>query len=181
MEAKGTQWYSIDDLMLWKDNPNEGDVGGIIHSVNTYGYKDVIHIYHGVVMGGNHRLMALLELRKSGYSPSRRDTQLRVINGQWEITATDLSDFETQAQANGYALAMNNLTRKGRNDDVLLLNVLQDVASVNMDWVSGAGYDGDDMDALGLAVNPAWQEFDENVANDVEWNECPDCGHKWPK
>lgn len=26
-----------------------------------------------------------------------------------------------------------------------------------------------------------FKEYDESVENDVEYNECPECGHKWPK
>ena len=26
-----------------------------------------------------------------------------------------------------------------------------------------------------------WKEYDESAADDVEYNECPECGHKWPK
>jgi len=26
-----------------------------------------------------------------------------------------------------------------------------------------------------------FKEYDESIADTVEWNECPECGHKWPK
>ena len=26
-----------------------------------------------------------------------------------------------------------------------------------------------------------WKEYDESAADDVEFNECPECGYKWPK
>jgi len=29
--------------------------------------------------------------------------------------------------------------------------------------------------------NVDWKEYDESTADDVEYNECPECGHKWPK
>jgi hypothetical protein len=39
-----------------------------------------------------------------------------------------------------------------------------------------------------LAVNAGivppdidWKEYDESAADDVEYIECPECGHKWPK
>lgn len=39
-----------------------------------------------------------------------------------------------------------------------------------------------------LAVNAGivppdvdWKEYDETAADDVEFNECPECGHRWPK
>lgn len=27
----------------------------------------------------------------------------------------------------------------------------------------------------------SWREYDESAADDVEFHECPKCGHKWPK
>jgi len=26
-----------------------------------------------------------------------------------------------------------------------------------------------------------WREYDESAADDVQFHECPECGHKWPK
>ncbi len=36
---------------------------------------------------------------------------------------------------------------------------------------------------LGINNEPApeFKEYDESVADEVEFNECPNCGHKWPK
>ena len=36
---------------------------------------------------------------------------------------------------------------------------------------------------LGIDDKPApdFKEYDESVANEVEFIECPNCGHKWPK
>jgi len=33
---------------------------------------------------------------------------------------------------------------------------------------------------MGVAF-PEFKEYDETTANDVEYIECPSCGHKWPK
>jgi hypothetical protein len=44
-----------------------------------------------------------------------------------------------------------------------------------------------DVAALGTMIESQgplpdeWTEYDESAADDVEWNECPECGHKWPK
>ena len=32
-----------------------------------------------------------------------------------------------------------------------------------------------------LTMPDAFPEYDESVADGVEYNECPECGHKWPK
>ena len=36
---------------------------------------------------------------------------------------------------------------------------------------------------LGAVDEPPedWKEYDETAADDVEYLECPECGHKWPK
>ena len=26
-----------------------------------------------------------------------------------------------------------------------------------------------------------WPEYDESIVDEVEYNECPECGHRWPK
>lgn len=36
-------------------------------------------------------------------------------------------------------------------------------------------------DAGELHLAPDWKEYDESAADDVEWNECPECGHRWPR
>lgn len=145
---QGTTWFNIDDLMLWEDNPNQGDVGSIITSINEFGYNDVMAVYHGVVMGGNHRIQAVHQLLQGGYVPSERDTQLRAVNGHYEVTAMDVSHLETQAEANAFALALNRTARLGYDDPAMLAALLQDIGAQDVKLMESAGYDGDDLDAL---------------------------------
>ena len=59
------------------------------------------------------------------------------------------------------------------------------------DWDSLAnGFDMSDLLSWGFEENdfpfdtsgiPEFKEYDESVANEVEFLECPHCGHKWPK
>ena len=37
------------------------------------------------------------------------------------------------------------------------------------------------VDAGIVAPEVDWKEYDESAADDGEDNECPECGHKWPK
>lgn len=32
-----------------------------------------------------------------------------------------------------------------------------------------------------IPPNVTFKEYDESVENEVEWLECPECGHRWPK
>ena len=39
-----------------------------------------------------------------------------------------------------------------------------------------------EIEAMMLPTPPEdWKEYDESAADDVEFHECPNCGHKWPK
>lgn len=35
--------------------------------------------------------------------------------------------------------------------------------------------------AENLIMPDEWPEYDESIAETVEYHECPNCGHKWPK
>lgn len=154
-DTQGTQWYDLDELTLWEDNPNQGDIGSIITSINKHGYNDVVAVYNGVVKGGNHRVPALKQLRDGGYIPTHKDTQLRVNNGgTWQITGMDVSHFETEQEANAFALALNRTTRLGQDDPVMLAALLQNIAAQDVALMESTGFDGDDLDALLEELNP---------------------------
>jgi hypothetical protein len=36
-------------------------------------------------------------------------------------------------------------------------------------------------EALGAVPDVEFPEYDESVEDEVEWVECPECGHRWPK
>ena len=178
---KGSRWYRLDDIQLLADNPNQGNVGGIITSIHEFGYNDVVQMWHDRAQGGNHRKRALHDLLRSGWQPGERDRAARLNDGHLEILGLDVSHLETEQEANAFGLALNNLTREGWDDPAKLAALLQDIKAVNESAFIASGYDGDKLDALLRGLNPDFQEYDESVEGEVEWHECPECGHKWPK
>ena len=42
------------------------------------------------------------------------------------------------------------------------------------------GFNERELELDGL-IFPEFKEYDESIADEVEYNECPECGHKWPK
>ena len=39
-----------------------------------------------------------------------------------------------------------------------------------------------ELDELAASVaQPFFKEYDESIEDEVEYNECPECGHRWPK
>ncbi len=153
-DKQGTQWYNLDSLELWAENPNNGDQGAIITSVNKFGYNDVVVVYHGVVMGGNHRIIALRQLKQGGYVLSAKDTQARENGTGWQITGMDVSHLETQQEANAFALALNRTARLGHDDPAMLAALLQDVAAQSDELLSSTGFDHEDLDDLLRELNP---------------------------
>ena len=66
------------------------------------------------------------------------------------------------------------------SDEDILAKHLQ--ALREEDWDLGdLGFDLADMAKFELPESANGKEFDESCANDVEFLECPSCGHKWPK
>ena len=48
--------------------------------------------------------------------------------------------------------------------------------------VDGLGWDEDEIgQMLGGIPEVEFPEYDESARDDVEWIECPECGHRWPK
>ena len=95
-------------------------------------------------------------------------------------------------------VASRALSEKERERLIALLHV---GAVGDWDWdalsgwdageLQGWGFDADLLrawtdDAANLALMleaevPEFKEYDESVADEVEYLECPECGHRWPK
>jgi len=87
----------------------------------------------------------------------------------------DLDDPTGQARELAYADNRTGQVSLDWDADVLL----QDIdAGVDLgDWFKPF-----ELEAM-MAPEPPdeWREYDESAADDVEFIECPNCGHKWPK
>jgi hypothetical protein len=123
------------------------------------------------VIGGNNRLLAAADvLDPDGAIVIDIDGTKPVF-----VRRKDLS-LDTP-QGREAAIALNRTAQVGIEFDA-------DVIGADI----GAGVDlGDwfqpfELEALmGQAPPDDWREYDESAADDVEFNECPNCGHKWPK
>lgn len=92
----------------------------------------------------------------------------------WYIAKTDLTRQEANELVLMYdpiaALAtmdraqMDGLLKEVKTTDASLTAMLSELAADNY-----------------LTVPDEFKEYDESVADEVEYLECPECGHKWPK
>jgi len=148
------QWVRLNDIVLWDDNPNQGDVGAIAEMIREFGFRWPIGLRAGnLTKSGNHRTLALRALHDE-IPPKNKDRWqpfgqcLRVAdNGEWEIAYIDHSDL-TEAQSDAFAVADNRAVRLGHNDLEKLVAILERAHQEPGLRLEATGFDGDDLDDL---------------------------------
>jgi hypothetical protein len=156
-----TGWISIDDCRLWERNPNLGDVPAIKRSIQEFGFRGAIALWQdNFVMGGNHSVMALRQLRTEGWEPWGS-----AITATWEVPYIDISDLDRK-QAESLGLAFNRTARLGHDDDKILAalladlesddnTTLQDVMRYTVDEIDRITYEPDDLKPVGVPKDSA--------------------------
>jgi hypothetical protein len=125
---------SLDDLTLYPGNPRKGDVDAIARSLVTFGQrKPIVATYEGVVVAGNHTLLAARQL---GWS---------------ELAVVRVDDTGVMAEA--YALADNRTAELGHYDPVLLAEMIRNVQLNDEGLMAAISYDAADLDDLLAALD----------------------------
>lgn len=115
---------ALSDLSNWQDNYNEGDVGLISAIIARYGYNRSISVWQdGVVMAGNHTLLALKLLKEQGYEPP---ANIEVKDGEWYIQTTSCAHLDYEA-AQDYAIADNRAAARASQDEGKLVALLKTI------------------------------------------------------
>jgi ParB-like chromosome segregation protein Spo0J len=147
----------------------ERNLDAIKASLARFGQQSPIVVdSNHVVRKGNGTLQAAIELG-------------------WETIEAVVTPLEG-TEATAYAISDNRTAELAEWDDTALAEILRALQSEDFD-LAAVGYRDDEVDALveGLAreaVLPAdadGKEYDESVAEEVEYHECPACRHRWPK
>jgi hypothetical protein len=166
-------------------NANKGTAKGqkaIINSIHRSGAgRSIVVDRNGQIIGGNKTAEAAAEIFGV-------DAEVRVIetDGQTLIVHKrndlDLSDPDPNNPARQLAYA-DNLTSWASFD--------LDPTAVMADIEAGFNFEQVDIslpdlgELLGGAADEMFEgdfpEYDESVEDDVEYHECPSCGHRWPK
>ena len=69
-----------------------------------------------------------------------------------------------------------------RTAELALWNADQVLADLDAGLdLSGVWWESELKDIIGDVSDVEFPEYDEDVADDVEYIECPKCGYKWPK
>ena len=120
----------IDSLHQHPDNPNNGDLDGLIESIRVNGfYSPIVVDAHGEVIAGNHRYQAMISL------------------GEPQIPAIRLNVDREQALR--ILLVDNKITRDGSDDTGLLMQLLEELQNTELGLI-GTGWDVDEAALLAL-------------------------------
>ena len=160
-----TEMVPIADLIPYVSNPKAhptDQVDKIASSIKNFGFLVPLVIDSGnEIVCGHGRLLAAQKLGL-GVVPCVR------------------ADNLTPAQIRAFRIMDNKSQESEWFPEALALELK---ALEEMDFDLGlTGFDKEELDRL-LEVIPdvEFKEYDESVEKEVEWNECPECHHKWPK
>lgn len=140
----------LDELMRYPRNPKDHDIGGIVESLETFGYVApiIVNRQTQMILAGHGRLDSLWEMFNS--DPAAPPQRIERAGGKWTVPVV-LVDLPEQHHA-AYVLADNRHTERGGWDEALLYEVLADLATA--DLLAGTGYDGDDVDEIRSRLDP---------------------------
>jgi len=183
------KYMPVTDAVLWDRNPKQHDIGALVESIKRHGFVDPpkLDATLGAFVYGNGRTTALALMMQEGGDPPRGIGLDK--DGAWLMPVKVGVDADSVAAAESLAVDHNNLTLSGSDfmpwdvarlwDGDAYIDLLQSLAE---DDELPVTVDGDDLDALLRELEaPEFKEYDESIADDVEFIECPSCGHSFPK
>lgn len=172
-ELLSLRYVDIDTLAAWDRNAKKHDFGALVESIVRHGFRDppaydsALNAGAGGVAEGNGRADALRMMRAQQMQPPRG---ILLQDGQWFAPVLFGVDAESQAAAEAYAVAHNNLTMSGGDftdldmakmwDSVGYAELLASLAQENETPVT---VDESALDAL-LAVLLAENTLDQTLA-----------------
>lgn len=161
----------LDSLKLWDRNYRRGDVQAIKRSIVRFGFNGALRIRAGVVMAGNHSLLALRELEAEKVKPP---TGIIVEKGKWLVPVIAL-DHLSDDEATAFAIADNRTSDLGEYDDESLRLLTDELLKVDPSLVADAGYDlsvdfGDLVEQVGAEAERLRKEADAAGAEQIAEN-----------
>jgi hypothetical protein len=148
------------DLTPWEPNPrqiNEPQAERLAGSFTDFGQVETLAIDpDGEVVNGHQRLAVLRQQHGEDYEVDVRVASRKLTTDERKKLTIYLHEGAT-----------------GEWDFDGLANLFE------VDELKEWGFPEWKLNDLNLPDE--WPEYDESIADEVEWLECPECGHKWPK
>lgn len=148
------EYIDVEAVGLWELNYNEGDVGAIARSIEEFGFNDVLQVWQGVCMAGNHSVLALRSLKRRGRRLDRRPwppTHVIDHKGRWYVRQVPVDHLD-ETEATAYAVADNRTAQMATQNEALLLEHLTTIHDYDADLLMATGFSTDDLDDLTIMV-----------------------------
>ncbi len=156
-----TEKRKLSDLLPWERNPrqlNEAQAEHLKESLSKFGLVDPPAINtDNVIIGGHQRRNVMLLMKEYG---NGAEIDVRVPSRI--LTKPEVAELNIRLNKNTGSFDFDALANNFEVDDLL-------------DW----GFEP--FELVGHDLPEDWPEYDESIADEVEYLECPECGHKWPK
>lgn len=161
----------VDCLQLDAENANQGDVAAIRRSLNAFGQRKPVVVKRtgtnadgapaGIVIAGNHTVMAAVEL------------------GWTEVAAVFVDDDPMTARA--YALADNRVAQLASWQHDQLVQHIRTLSDADVDMTTLGWTEGELAQLLGDPADlTEFKAYDEDAADGVKTAQCPECGAEFP-
>ena len=151
----------LSELIPYARNPRKNDdaINSVAASIKEFGFKQPLVLdKDDVIIVGHTRAKAALKLG------------LETVPC---IIATDLS----AAQIKAYRVLDNKIAEKAEWNEELLALELEEIEIDLEPFEVAFGHSEQESPE----TIEGWKEFDESAADDVQFTQCPSCGHKFPK
>lgn len=166
-------------------NANQGTprgLGVIEDSLNYSGVgRSLVADKNGVLIAGNKTSDAAALVGIEDVLEIETDGHTLIVHKR-----TDL-DLSKDVRAKALAIADNRANELSLTwDEPQLAELLTEIKNEDKDLLKASGFYEDELDELIKGINSnrlpqEWKSYDESVENEVQYCECPNCGHKFPK
>lgn len=180
-------YRNLAELVTWKGNYNQGDVGGIYEGIKTFGYNRSISVWKdNIVMAGNHTLLALRYLYKDWISGKLENppdgSGLMVRDKTWFVLVSDCSHLIFK-KAKAYAIADNVMGQRAVADDRLLVQYLKEIRDYEIESgdeiLDATGFDENEIALLDALIkddynsdlNELGEQYGETEMSDDDIND----------
>lgn len=168
--------HTIADLTPDPRNANKGTERGAVqleNSLRKYGAgRSILVDQNGVVLAGNKTL-------EQAAAMGLEIVTVKTDGNKLVVVQRDDLDVDGDPKARELAIADNRVGQVGLDWDVDVLQEMQGLGVDLCEW-----WREDELEAMfdtSLPADADGKEYDESVEDEVEFIECPECGHKWPK
>jgi hypothetical protein len=156
------EYQDLDTLLRAERNPKQHDTASLRASMNRWGFTQPLAIDErtGRITEGHGRLDVLQELRQSGAAAPIR---VQVKGKKWLVPVVRGVSFASDAEAEAYLIAANQLTTAGGWNDSLLGQMMADLKTANVGF-EGLGFDQSKINAMLAAFAPSAEKLANVVA-----------------